>query len=63
MTTVTGFARLAAFEAAKRDTKARFYDQWQAMCADMQGELDEIDRRYWAGEQEPIAPAPLKKAA
>lgn len=45
-----GFARLAAFEAAKQEIRARFYEQWQRVNADMAAELGELDRRFWAGE-------------
>lgn len=45
-----GFARLARMEAAKRDIKDRYAALSLKLASDMQGELDEIDRRYWAGE-------------
>lgn len=46
-----GFARLSEFEAAKRDVKERFYQEWRRISADLQAELDALDRRYWAGEK------------
>lgn len=63
MTEATSFARLAAFEAAKRDLKDRFYNEWQRVSADFAAELAELDRRYWAGEPVEGAPAKLKAAA
>lgn len=45
-----GFARLSAFGAAKRDIQERYAKLWQQQSADMQAELDDLDKRYWAGE-------------
>ncbi len=46
-----GHLRLAQFEQARNDIRTRHADAWQKLCSDMQGELDELNRRYWADEE------------
>lgn len=53
MNDVIGFERLRAFEQAKAEVKARYAKEWQKVSADLQAELDDLDRRYWNGEQPP----------
>lgn len=60
MNATIGFARLAAFEAAKRDLQASFQAKYQSLLADYSAELAELDRRYWAGE--PLDGKPALKA-
>lgn len=45
-----GSARLAAFEAAKREIEARYSKAAAKLAQDRFDELDALDRRYWNGD-------------
>lgn len=36
--------------AAKRDAQARWHVEYCRISRELQAEIDEIDRRFWAGE-------------
>lgn len=44
-----GFARLAQFEAVRRGIQDKYCKRWAEVGADLQQELDDLDKRYWAG--------------